>query len=492
MTEDKTLTILLRLKDEATGELKKFSGQMSTLQEKTKQSSQELEKHNKSAIKSFNESTRPLTSLIRSVGRIGLIWGVTFGAMVKAVDDVGKAIDNLDVLAIKLGRNASDLSKEFYGFDITTKEVKTGTNALKILFDDLSNSIMRAKVEITKFVGEAATLEKQQGLLKSTIGKLGILGFAASQFMPDKMTKEQAESGISKKAQSTQAKKPEAIQAEIDYTNLYEQLTLSQVAFKQQQFDKQILLLQKYNVDTSLIEKEQHFRQAQDQFSEIAKQNAARLTAEGDLTSALANEQAVQLIAFKRVWGENGEVVNAFLRAQKAMSDTKVWENFKKTLTAVGAGFGELSSAMTQYAGENKKMAKAAAVVAMASALVSGALAVINALATKPFFPVGLIMGALAAAMVGFQIATIASQKFAQGTDNVPAMLSVGEMVIPRTFSDAIRAGDLTLGGERGRQTNNSNVNVYIEQASFNREEDIQDIMTRLSFLIETRRRGKI
>lgn len=48
-------------------------------------------------------------------------------------------------------------------------------------------------------------------------------------------------------------------------------------------------------------------------------------------------------------------------------------------------------------------------------AIISGALAISNALSTQPFVPVGLAMGALAAAMTAVQIATIAKQKFASG-----------------------------------------------------------------------------
>ena len=53
----------------------------------------------------------------------------------------------------------------------------------------------------------------------------------------------------------------------------------------------------------------------------------------------------------------------------------------------------------------------------MSEAIVSGALAVINGLATKPFLPVGIAMGALAGVMTAVQIATITKQmsKLADG-----------------------------------------------------------------------------
>ena len=48
-------------------------------------------------------------------------------------------------------------------------------------------------------------------------------------------------------------------------------------------------------------------------------------------------------------------------------------------------------------------------------ATISGGLAVVNALATKPFLPVGVAMAALAAATTAAQIAMMSKQKFANG-----------------------------------------------------------------------------
>ena len=52
----------------------------------------------------------------------------------------------------------------------------------------------------------------------------------------------------------------------------------------------------------------------------------------------------------------------------------------------------------------------------LAQAIISGALAITNGFATKPFVPVGIAMGALASTLTAVQIATIASQKtYAKG-----------------------------------------------------------------------------
>lgn len=62
-----------------------------------------------------------------------------------------------------------------------------------------------------------------------------------------------------------------------------------------------------------------------------------------------------------------------------------------------------------------KKYAKKQQRLQITQALINGSLAIISALATQPFLPLGVAAGAAAATAVGFQIATIKNQKFARG-----------------------------------------------------------------------------
>jgi hypothetical protein len=86
-----------------------------------------------------------------------------------------------------------------------------------------------------------------------------------------------------------------------------------------------------------------------------------------------------------------------------------------------------------------KKYAKKQKAMMIAEAIVGTALAVISAMATKPFIPMGLIAAGLAGAMGAAQVATIAATPMATGgiippgypNDTYPALLSSGETVIP-------------------------------------------------------------
>jgi len=94
-----------------------------------------------------------------------------------------------------------------------------------------------------------------------------------------------------------------------------------------------------------------------------------------------------------------------------------------------------------------KKYAKKERNIAYIQAIIGTANAVINALQTKPFLPMGPIMAGVAGALGGIQIATIARQKFAEGGkvqpgsempgmpttgDNTLALVKPGEVILNR------------------------------------------------------------
>lgn len=119
--------------------------------------------------------------------------------------------------------------------------------------------------------------------------------------------------------------------------------------------------------------------------------------------------------------------------AQKAASELVALQNSKnKELAAIG---------------------KAAAIFQITIDTASGALSAYRAMAGIPV--VGPVLGAAAAAAIiaygAERLGQVKSASYAVGTDNIPqdhmAMVHAGEMIIPATFAEAIRAGDLSLSG---------------------------------------------
>jgi hypothetical protein len=102
-------------------------------------------------------------------------------------------------------------------------------------------------------------------------------------------------------------------------------------------------------------------------------------------------------------------------------------------------------------------------------------------------FP-NLPLMAFVAATGAAQIATISSQGFAEGTDTVPANLTPGEMVVPRTFAEAIRRGDLALSstGTAGA----SEINIYIQGGIRNDGASVEEMAEQLGFEFERQLRS--
>lgn len=134
-----------------------------------------------------------------------------------------------------------------------------------------------------------------------------------------------------------------------------------------------------------------------------------------------------------------------------------VW---KKNFDGIVSAANNLNTAMQGAAQMSKSWAAAAKAVALMMAIVNTAQGVTRALAEYPW-PFSMIVGAIVAAAGAIQIATISSAKLAEGTDTVPAMLSPGEMVFPRTMADAIRRGDISVSG-RGSGNSSQTININI------------------------------
>jgi hypothetical protein len=177
---------------------------------------------------------------------------------------------------------------------------------------------------------------------------------------------------------------------------------------------------------------------------------------------------------------------------------TQVWDKLKITFSNGGKYFkqinddmlGSLTSTLQGAAQLNSKWANAYKAVAMGEAVMSTASGVARALKDYPF-PASIIVGAIVAAMGAVQIATIASQSFAVGTPEIPrdmvAQVHKGETIIPESFADSIRSGELSLSG--GGAQGGGGVMFNFEGATFNgvTETFVREIFTKASESIRNR-----
>jgi len=184
-------------------------------------------------------------------------------------------------------------------------------------------------------------------------------------------------------------------------------------------------------------------------------------------------------------------------KKQLAIEEFLNSENVK----AAKAVAGELVALQNSKSRELAAIGKAAAIVQITIDTARGAMAAFTGMTTIIPGPAGVAAGVAAAALVtayGVEKLAIASgASFAVGTPNIPsdqlANVHKGEMIVPATFSDAIRSGDLTLGGGNIANNDNgvyapiTNINISFEGAQFvgtMNDEDITSIGERLGQLI--------
>ncbi len=139
-------------------------------------------------------------------------------------------------------------------------------------------------------------------------------------------------------------------------------------------------------------------------------------------------------------------------------------KTIQTAMQATEGAFQTLGTALQGAAAQNKAFAVANQVVQIGLAIGNTAVGITNALAIPPPW-VGIALASVIGAAGAIQIATIAAQSFAVGTPSVPsdmmAQVHKGETIIPATFADAIRKGDLSLSGKGQSGGGDVHVNVY-------------------------------
>lgn len=191
----------------------------------------------------------------------------------------------------------------------------------------------------------------------------------------------------------------------------------------------------------------------------------------------------------KAIDGFKGKVEDVF-NAFKQGSNTVTLSNktIKAGIDGTISAMGTLDTALQGAAAQNKDFAVAAQAVSLALAIINTAQGVTKALSDY-MWPFNMIVAGIVGAAGAIQIGTIASQKFATGTDSVPSMLSPGEMVVPSSMAQAIRAGRLSLGGPEGGG-GMGDVNIYIAGVTLSSNQNIRQFADTLGFEIQRKLRS--
>lgn len=162
-------------------------------------------------------------------------------------------------------------------------------------------------------------------------------------------------------------------------------------------------------------------------------------------------------------------------------------ENFKGRIYE--KGFDLLIRMLEKAGEENVGFAIAAKAVSFGKAIIAAHLAAAEALAAFAYNPP--LAATMSAWMLGLgyaEAAMIAATNFlAEGTDTVPAMLTPGEMVFPRSMADAIRSGDISVSGpgyieDRGVT---QHINIEINNPVVSSLNDIDELVEEISYRLQ-------
>ena len=244
------------------------------------------------------------------------------------------------------------------------------------------------------------------------------------------------------------------------------------------------------------------------QIAALGASNSLRQMANEDLVNAKIKAIELEQIFTTGTgsWGEGfdrvRDKVNGLVGAIKNIGSTSTGVvaqaklSFNQLLNGATETLSTLSSALEGAAAQNKAFAKAAGVVALSLAIINTAAG--GTRAFKDYsWPFSLLVGGIIAAAGAIQIATIAAQKFHEG-GMVGSGLQSGEVPIIAQTGEGIlsRKGMAAVGGEgalnrlnSGNSLTTGNIYVEVNYPRVQNDTDIKGLARMLGFEIQSQLR---
>lgn len=208
-----------------------------------------------------------------------------------------------------------------------------------------------------------------------------------------------------------------------------------------------------------------------------ANNTNAEIISQPDQEKALSDFQSFLARRDQMITQSNTALANSNKQAVKIFGDTQgTWTKF----AAAGATerftilSGELQQTLASSTAHSKKIFKLNKVVSYANAVVSGAQAAASALATQPFFPVGLAMLSFAVIKTGAILSSIRRQKFAASGSPVSAGGSPGSISGGVSSSGAANASSISDSAQNVADQQIVQVTIYARPGTSKEDIDQQ------------------
>jgi rubrerythrin len=414
------LNIILKLIDQATGELKKALGEV-------KKETDGVEKSGDKASKTMASGFKQANAQLRDFRRMMLVAGVAVGAIIASTREWANSNEATHSALESIMANAKTLAGNIGS--LLSPAIVGISDALKAVMPDLTRFFDSAREGFTK-LNEWVTYGVQWWVSYAAAIKGGATATEAY--------------GIAANVAGSAAEQAGAKMRESFKTDTSAQVNELEESIKSlgatwASWTDETTQGDMISLTTQAATMQQSVGAYQQYYSTVAQ------------LDQLSNDQELQ--NYLHMTAEKKQAMNDMTKA--------VTMTNRQQVTGTVSALGQLESALAGAAEMGKGWAKAAAAVSLAMAIINTAQGVTMALAEYPW-PFSLVVAGIVAAAGAIQVATIASTKFAAGTDSVPAMVSPGEMIIPTTFAQAIRSGSLALSGPSST-TNSSVRQVYID-----------------------------
>ena len=293
---------------------------------------QTANKSTKTLGASFRTLAKPLQDTLIMFRRIGLYAGIAIAPLALAMNDLNAKLEKSSDVASKLRISLSDASKQMYGFDIASKESVDGQTALNKTWGAASNAMSGLGNNIAIAYGWMAKFAtvafgKSVGATDDQIRK-AVKHFSAPNQMSDKLAPVRADMrvGMDKAGMTT-------------------------LAFQKRQIEAQAQRYLDMGIDKGEVNawrSSQFVPIEKEKTKEMLKQQGVRLAAEKKTLQALEVSQRIALDEFTDKFGDEGELVNAYIAGQ-----AMIMEETKKTMMGITQFWDETGKGLE---GEFKSM----------------------------------------------------------------------------------------------------------------------------------------
>lgn len=345
MPGDKELRTKLTMQDEATEKLNRFK------------------KNTNSFAKDMNKAFQPIQQYRAMFSKLAFVGSITFGVIAKATRDAADEVKYLDEMAVRLHTTLGSLAKEKYGNinlsnTLAGENVKIGRGQLAAIGDNIKKAwtslgagIMNMWGGVTK-ANRANTIYND--LFRAEEKRLGYGNVTTeSALRLQEHAKKMASIQLGFESKQRSGVSNEGLAARVDVQNRIDQLSLGSVALQRKRFEEEIELYRQKGVkETDLAQLHAAFESNinRERNIQFMKMQAEQLKAKGETYAAMEMEDKMALEMFKKHWGDDGEMVEAFkkglgeIRAQKTI--------FVQTMKDVaGALSDSLATNMTSMKG---------------------------------------------------------------------------------------------------------------------------------------------